>query len=133
MLMRNPASGMGLTGSTSNRDLTFLKGSVAGLSKTPEGNKLILKGLLKVYEMQKRVMAEQSRLIKENNGVPPLNLESKLESFVIEQDVFGEDLRNQMIRLQEAGKGGAGGSTTNNTVTGGSSDKVYNYSTKQFE
>lgn len=42
MRMRNPAAGLGLTGSTSDRDLTFLKDSTAGIDKTPEANKILL-------------------------------------------------------------------------------------------
>lgn len=39
--MRNPDSGFGLTGSTSDRDLRFLKESVPGLANTPQGNTAI--------------------------------------------------------------------------------------------
>ena len=40
--LRNPESGMGLTGATSDRDLKFLKESVPGLEKTEAGNRLII-------------------------------------------------------------------------------------------
>jgi hypothetical protein len=40
--LRNPDSGFGLTGNTSNRDIEFLTGAVASLGKTPEGNQAIL-------------------------------------------------------------------------------------------
>lgn len=40
--LRNPESGLGLTGSTSERDLQFLKDSVPGLDKTEAGNRLII-------------------------------------------------------------------------------------------
>jgi hypothetical protein len=40
--LRNPDSGFGLTGNTSDRDVTFLKDSVAGIEKTPEGNRAVL-------------------------------------------------------------------------------------------
>lgn len=40
--LRNPESGFGLTGNTSNFDLLFLKGSVAGLDKLPETNQIVL-------------------------------------------------------------------------------------------
>lgn len=36
--LRNPESGFGLTGNTSERDLEFLRDAVPGLGKTPEGN-----------------------------------------------------------------------------------------------
>lgn len=40
--LRNPESGFGLTGNTSNRDVQFLKDAVAGIEKTPEGNRAVL-------------------------------------------------------------------------------------------
>ena len=82
LLIRNPDSGMGLPGATSNRDLTFLIESVPNLSTSVEGNKLLLEVYDKMYQLQVDVMNEQKRIIKANNGVPPLNLEEQLASYV---------------------------------------------------
>lgn len=40
--LRNPESGFGLTGNTSNQDVRFLKDAVAGIEKTPAGNRAVL-------------------------------------------------------------------------------------------
>jgi hypothetical protein len=82
LLIRNPDSGMGLPGATSNRDLNFLIESVPNLGTSVEGNKLLLEVYDKMYNLQVDVMAEQRRIIKANNGVPPLDLEEQLASFV---------------------------------------------------
>lgn len=39
--LRNPDSGFGLTGNTSDRDIRFLKDAVPGIANTPEGNQAI--------------------------------------------------------------------------------------------
>lgn len=82
LLIRNPDSGMGLPGATSNRDLNFLIESVPNLGTSVEGNKLLLEVYDKMYNLQVDVMGEQSRIIKANNGVPPLDLQEQLASFV---------------------------------------------------
>lgn len=82
LLIRNPDSGMGLPGATSNRDLSFLIESVPNLGTSVEGNKLLLDVYDKMYNLQVDVMGEQRRIIKANNGVPPLDLEEQLASFV---------------------------------------------------
>jgi hypothetical protein len=82
LLIRNPDSGMGLPGATSNRDLSFLIESVPNLGTSVEGNKLLLEVYDKMYNLQVDVMGEQRRIIKANGGVPPLDLEEQLASFV---------------------------------------------------
>lgn len=42
LTLRNPESGFGLTGNTSNFDIQFLKAAVAGLDKTPAANQIVL-------------------------------------------------------------------------------------------
>lgn len=82
LLIRNPDSGMGLPGATSNRDLKFLIESVPNLENSVEGNKLLLDVYDKMYQLQVDVMKEQRRILKANNGVPPLDLEEQLASYV---------------------------------------------------
>ena len=100
LLVRNPESGMGLPGATSNADLIFLKNSVPGLQKSKEGNLMLIEVYRKTYAFQKSMVQEQARLISENDGVPPLDMEARMVEFVNAQDILGEDLRN---RLQEGG------------------------------
>jgi len=82
LLIRNPDSGMGLPGATSNRDLKFLIDSVPNLENSVEGNKLLLDVYDKMYQLQADVMKEQQRILKANKGVPPLDLEEQLASYV---------------------------------------------------
>lgn len=63
---RNPAGGAGMPGALSDRDLIFLVGMVPGLSKTPEGNKLILETFRKVADRQLKV-AELARQYRRDN------------------------------------------------------------------
>ena len=88
MQMRNPASGMGLTGSTSNKDLDFLKGSVAGLSKTPEGNRLIIGMAMKMNDFKLAMADEQQRIIAANGGQVPNNLDTELMRFADNYQIF---------------------------------------------
>ena len=96
LLIRNPESGMGLPGATSNADLAFLKASVPGLQKSPEGNKMLIDVYRKTYAFQKRMVQEQARLIKENGGIPPLDMEARMVDYVNNQDILGEELRNKI-------------------------------------
>jgi hypothetical protein len=100
LLIRNPESGMGLPGATSNADLIFLKESVPGLQKSPEGNLMLIEVYRKTYDFQKSMVQEQARLISENGGVPPLDMEARMVEFVNAQDILGDPLR---ARLQAGG------------------------------
>ena len=79
--VRNPASGMGLPGATSNRDLDFLIGAIPGLRKSVKGNRLMIALAKEQHKMRQALNTEQSRIIKENGGFAPLDLESRLQSF----------------------------------------------------
>ena len=100
LLIRNPESGMGLPGATSNADLIFLKESVPGLQKSPEGNLMLIEVYRKTYDFQKSMVQEQARLISENGGVPPLDMDARMVEFVNAQDILGDPLR---ARLQAGG------------------------------
>ena len=84
LLVRNPKSDMGLPGSTSNKDLEFLIDSVPNLLKSPEGNKLLLDVYDSAHKLKADILDEQRRLIAENGGKPPLNLEQQLSKFADE-------------------------------------------------
>jgi len=96
LLIRNPESGMGLPGATSNADLIFLKDSVPGLQKSPEGNKMLIEVYRKTYKFQKNMVQEQARLISANDGVPPLDMEARMLEFVDAQDILGDELRKKL-------------------------------------
>lgn len=64
--LRNPESGFGLTGNTSNRDITFLKDAVAGIEKTPEGNRAILTIMLAKQRREAQIARLKSDFVFEN-------------------------------------------------------------------
>jgi hypothetical protein len=101
LLVRNPASDMGLPGATSNRDLDFLISTVPTLQKSVEGNKLLLEVYDAQYEFKKKIMAEQNRLIKENGGIPPIDLEQKLIAFYTNATVMSEELKAKISGISE--------------------------------
>lgn len=100
--LRNPESGLGLTGNTSNKDLQFLKDSVIGLSRTPQGNKMIIEFMKRQNQMTIDVAREQNRIIAENNGVVPSDIDTKLMNFVDEYQFFKPGERATLESLVEA-------------------------------
>jgi len=103
LLVRNPKSDMGLPGATSNRDLSFLIDSVPNLKMSVAGNKLLLEVYDKTHELKASVMKEQARIIRENGGVPPLDLTQQLDAFVERTFTLGDDLRNRLQQEAESG------------------------------
>lgn len=89
--IRNPTSGLGLPGSTSNRDLQFLINSVPGLQRTPEGNALLIEYFMKINDMKQDVAREQQRIIDENEGTVPSNLDSQLMQFINAYEILDGD------------------------------------------
>lgn len=67
LLMRNPESGMGMPGSLSDKDLSFLRDSQVGLSTSAAGNKLSLE-VFKRMENRKVDMAAAADDWVEKNG-----------------------------------------------------------------
>lgn len=57
--LRNPKSGFGLTGNTSNQDIIFLKDAVAGIEKTPAANYAILTTMM--AKQRRLAMLERAR------------------------------------------------------------------------
>lgn len=100
LMIRNPDSGMGLPGATSNRDISFLTASVSRLAGTPEGNKLILKQYEKLYDFNKDIIDFQNKLIEKNNGVVPFDLESKLSDYGSKYKFYTEEERKEIIDSQ---------------------------------
>ena len=103
LLVRNPKSDMGLPGATSNRDLSFLISSVPNLEMSVAGNKLLLELYDKAHQLKVSVMNEQARIIKANNGVPPLDLTQQLNAFVEETFKLDDDLKKRMQQELESG------------------------------
>ena len=78
---------MGLPGATSNRDLDFLIASIPGLRKSVKGNRLMIALAKEQHKMRQAIDREQARIIKENGGFAPLDLETQLSSFYTEYQI----------------------------------------------
>lgn len=57
LTLRNPAGGAGMPGALSDRDREFLQNMVPNLSKTPEGNKLIIESMKRLAKREQEVAA----------------------------------------------------------------------------
>ncbi len=106
--IRNPASGMGLPGATSDRDINFLLRAVPGLSRTPEGNALLIEILIRQNQFKIDIVNEQQRLISENNGAVPADLDTKLIRFGQQYNLVDQKLRED-IEQAISGIQGQGG------------------------
>jgi len=106
LLVRNPKSDMGLPGSTSNRDLDFLIQSVPNLKTSTGGNELLLELYEVSHQLKVDTMNEQRRIIKENGGVPPIDLEDRLNNFVESNFRLPEGLQEKIEAFTPDSVGG---------------------------
>ena len=97
LMLRNPSSGLGLTGNTSERDLQFLKDSVPGLARTEGGNVAIIGMLKKVNGYKQALAQEQLRLTKK--GFSPIEVSEQMISFARGYEIFSKQERKQIERL----------------------------------
>ena len=101
--LRNPDSGYGLPGTTSNRDLDFLQASVPSLRQTVEGNKLLIKVFKRQAENQVKAAKYGDKLIKDNGGVPPIDYTSKVTDYLFDLEVntpiLNDEERNLITNL----------------------------------
>ena len=99
--LRNPESGLGLTGNTSNKDLDFLKNSVIGLGRTEAGNLKIIDAMERFNKLKMAVAEEQNRIIENNGGVPPMDIDSQLMKFVDSYPIFNNQERKALKKLSQ--------------------------------
>lgn len=93
--MRNPDSGFGLTGTTSDKDINFLKSTVPQLTNTPEGNSLIIK-LAKEINNRKIEQANiAEKYVQENGYYDPVAINKKIDE-LNNTSMFSEDLIKQV-------------------------------------
>jgi len=95
--VRNPESGLGLPGATSNRDLIFLSEAVPGLSNTIEGNRMIVRLLREVNQGKKRIASRTQKILDKYRGKDGVitdaeygRAQSELDKF-LNDEVNGED------------------------------------------
>ena len=101
--LRNPESGMGLTGNTSNKDLQFLKSSVVGLNRTRQGNIKVIDLMQRYNKMSMDVANYQQQIIAQNNGAPPADLDTKLMDYVNDYQILTPDEKTEieLLKTQE--------------------------------
>ena len=97
--LRNPESGLGLPGSTSNQDLLFLKETAPGLATTERGNLKIIDSMKRVNKFKMDIVKEQQKIIRENNGVVPGDLDERLTDFADKYRVFSKEDKADFKRL----------------------------------
>jgi chaperonin cofactor prefoldin len=102
--LRNPDSGLGLTGNTSNKDLDFLKASVIGLARTESGNKAIINIMRKYNRMKIDIAQKQDEIIAENGGSIPMNIDRQMLKFANEYDLFSDEERKEIEGFLKDGK-----------------------------
>lgn len=87
---RNPASGAGMPGSLSDADRGFLTGMSPGISKTPEGRKLIAQTQYKILDRQQDV-ARLSREYLQKHGKIDQGFFQELQSFADKNPLFQKE------------------------------------------
>jgi hypothetical protein len=101
--LRNPDSGLGLTGNTSNKDLAFLSNSVTGLGRTVQGNLKIIEYSQKFNNLKMETAKYQQKLIRENGNRVPADLDEKVLEFVDNYKMFTEEEMSEMKQLSQEG------------------------------
>lgn len=99
--LRNPESGLGLTGNTSNRDLSFLQNSVVGLQRTESGNKMIIDTMKKLNQFKIDMANYQQKLIDDNNGSIPSNLDSLMLKYANDYKIFTPEEKTELTKLNQ--------------------------------
>lgn len=86
--IRNPDSGMGLPGATSDRDLRFLKDSVPTISKSEEGNAKILEIATRMQRRKMEVAELVTQYAYEKGSL--LGFETFLQQWAEQNPMFGD-------------------------------------------
>lgn len=84
---RNPAGGAGMPGAMSDQDRSFLANMQPGLSKSPEGRKMIIQTMRKLAERE-RDIAKMANEYERKNGRLDANFERELYEFAEKNPLF---------------------------------------------
>ena len=100
--IRNPDSGLGLTGNTSNADLQFLRESIPSLERTIGGNRLIIQIAMEQNAWKRRIFKKQQQIIADNGGVPPLDLNEQVSEYAgsPESGMLSEETKNKIKTIE---------------------------------
>lgn len=67
--LRNPAGGAGMPGNFSDQDRRYLQSIIANVDKTPGANKLLVDGMIKMYERDREIASMATAFKKKHGGV----------------------------------------------------------------
>jgi len=84
---RNPAGGAGMPGAMSDKDREFLVATVPGLSKTPQGNRLLIETSKKLAQRDQEV-AKIARDYRRKNGQLDEGFYDELQRFAAANPLF---------------------------------------------
>jgi hypothetical protein len=87
LTLRNPAGGAGMPGALSDKDREFLVSMTPGLSKTPEGNQLIIDTARKLAKRSQDV-AKMARAYRKKNGHFDEGFLDELQEFADKNPLF---------------------------------------------
>jgi len=86
---RNPAGGAGMPGAMSDKDREFLVATVPGLSKTPQGNRLLIETSKKLAQRDQEV-AKIARDYRRKNGQLDEGFYDELQRFADANPLFSD-------------------------------------------
>lgn len=97
--MRNPDSGFGLTGNTSQADLDFLKQIVGSLSNTPDANEAILTVMIGKQRRDAELAELKSNYIFDNKTLAGWSKAKK--EYIDSHDFLTQEEKNYLSRMGE--------------------------------
>lgn len=86
---RNPSGGAGMPGSLSDKDLGFLRETVPGLAKTPQGNKLMIETHRRLAQRDQQV-AKMAREYRKKHGSLDEGFYEQLQAFADANPLFSD-------------------------------------------
>jgi hypothetical protein len=103
--MRNPKSGGGLTGNTTDKDLVFLGKGVAGLEKTTYANKVLIQSAIFKAQRTAAIGALANAYLYEHRNLGP-GFDGLVKQFLNENDLtnwikgstYARDKYNKILR-----------------------------------
>ena len=112
LLTRNPESGLGLTGNTSDRDLRFLEAAVVGLAKTNQANEALL--IIDTAAHRRKVKAKRLQMkwiaLHPYTGLIGYD-NSAANKSLMDEDLFTKnevEQLNHLLEIKKPLKGGDG-------------------------
>ena len=95
LIARNPDSGGGLPGATSNKDLQFLKGIVPSVVKTEEGNRLLIFIMRKRHENAVEKARQMDDYIRKNRSLEGFN--DQWQKWLDTEGSFSDQQRERIL------------------------------------